>query len=61
MDATTLFTAHLVVLRTAAEGAGVSPDVTTIWTADIPTIRAGVVVPDCDLNTELALYITANG
>lgn len=61
VDTTTLVAAHLKVLRNAGTGAGASLDSTTQFTKNIPTIRAGVTVPDDDLNTELAVYITANG
>lgn len=58
-DLTSLLTAHVVVLRNAS---GVAiPDTTSLITKDIPTVRSGVVVPDNDLNTELTLYIVANG
>lgn len=60
-DLNTLFVAHLVTLRTAAKAAGVDLDATTIFTKNIPTMRAGVTTPDDDLNTEMAVYITANG
>ena len=59
-DLNSLFRDHQVTLRTAAKAAGVDLDATTIWIKNIPTIRAGVVVPDCDINTEMAVYIAAN-
>jgi hypothetical protein len=60
-DANSLFIAHLRTLRNAAAAGGRDLDVTTLVTKDIPTVRAGVTVPDNDLNTELFIYITANG
>ena len=60
-DANSLFVAHLQTLRNAAAVGGVDLDVTTLVTKDIPTVRAGVTVPDNDINTELSVYITANG
>jgi hypothetical protein len=60
-DFTSLFTAHLKVLREAAKVAGVDLDANTVWTKNIATIRSGVVVPTCDINTEATLYIIANG
>lgn len=60
-DLQTLFTAHLKVLRNAAKVAGVDLDATTVFTKNIATMRAGVTVPDNDLNTEMSVYITAHG
>lgn len=59
MDLTTLFTAHLKVLRNAGGAGGL--DVTTLFVKNVATIRAGVIVPDNDLNTEVAVYVTVNG
>lgn len=60
MDLNPLFRNHLVVLRGVGGGA-LGLDSTTLLIKNIPTVRAGVTVPDNDLNTELAVYITANG
>ena len=60
-DLQTLFTAHLVGVRTAAKAAGVDLDATTLVTKNIPTMRAAVAVPECDINTEMLIYIMAHG
>jgi hypothetical protein len=60
-DLSTLFVAHLKVLRDAAKVAGVDLDASTVFVKNIATMRAGVTVPDDDINTEMAVYITANG
>ena len=59
-DLNSLFRDHLVTLRNAGGGGALGVDSTTRVIKDIPTVRAGVVVPDCDLNTEMKVYITAN-
>lgn len=61
LDLNTLIKNHVVVLRNAGGGGALGLDSTTLFTKNIPTMRAGVVVPDCDLPTEVALYVTANG
>ena len=61
IDLTTLLKNHVVILRGAGGGGALGVDTTTRIIKDIPTVRAGVVVPNCELNTELAVYITANG
>lgn len=60
-DLSTLFVAHLKVLRNAAKVAGVDLDASTVFVKNVPTMRAGVTVPDCELNTEIAIYVAANG
>jgi hypothetical protein len=60
-DLTTLLKNHMVVLRAAGGGGALGVDSTTRFTKNIPTMRSGVTVPDCDLPTEIALYVTANG
>jgi hypothetical protein len=61
IDLNTLVKNHVVVLRNAGGGGALGLDSTTLLTKNIPTMRAGVTVPDDDLNTEMAVYITANG
>jgi hypothetical protein len=56
-----LFVAHLKTLRNTAALGGVNLDATTLVIKDIPTVRAGVAVPVNDINTEMRVYITANG
>ena len=59
-DLNSLFRDHMVVLRAAGGGGALGVDSTTRLIKNIPTMRSGVTVPDCDLNTEMNVYITAN-
>jgi hypothetical protein len=59
-DLNSLFRDHMIALRAAGGGGALAVDSTTRLIKNIPTMRAGVTVPDCDLNTEMKVYITAN-